>query len=84
VNTKHRIIILTEYGMNPNLYLYDSDLNLQAEITDVCELDLKNLEISNNAKRLLVVTECPAYDIKIVDLENGVPMNCERIPAPKD
>ena len=44
---------------------------------------MDHLDISYNAKRMLVVTGCPSYDIKILDLENYETLNVEKIPTPK-
>jgi hypothetical protein len=33
INMKQRVIVLVEYGMNPSIYIFDSDLQPQLKIT---------------------------------------------------
>jgi hypothetical protein len=39
---------------------------------DVCSLDLLDLVISRDAKRMIAIAGVPDYQIKYFDIENGI------------
>jgi len=71
-------LIVAEYGTNPNIYLYNTSLELLHTFKgidnsdlDICELDIEDMIISFRGERALIVTGCTEYAFKLLDLEKN-------------
>lgn len=63
---------MAEYSHKPKVYVYKyPSKKLVKIITGVSELEILDMDISLDGKKLLVVTGVPHYEISVWDLEEG-------------
>ena len=70
-DTNHRrdLLVVSEYGLKPEIHMYNSELELLHTYQGVCELDVNEIFIDWNGQYFFVVTGCPSYDIRMCDVK---------------
>ncbi|EAR97028.3 hypothetical protein TTHERM_00196190 (macronuclear) [Tetrahymena thermophila SB210] len=69
---KKGIIVVAEYSLNPKVFIYSyPQKKLLRTLENVSELEIIQMDISFDGKKLLVVNGVPKFEIQVYDLETG-------------
>jgi len=79
-NHKHGVFACAEHGVNPSVMVYSyPSKEVLHSFTDICRLEVLDLVISRDGKRMIAVAGVPDYQIKYFDIENGI--NYDMVPC---
>ena len=83
-NHKYGLIAIAEYGLSPSIFVYSYpskqlkytfqgsfELNYLNRILGASQLEIQDLKISRDGKKLISIAGVPDYEIRIWNLENG-------------
>ena len=73
-NAKQGLLILVEYGTNPDVYIYKNN-ELMKTISGLIEFEVLDVIVSRDGDRLIIIKGCPSYELIIYDLVNEKQLN---------